>query len=456
MMKRNSFSILSLGILCASLHINASEPATVRITNNSGENLFFQPESLLGYNRIYATDTVMNVSELPAYYRLATSDGSFHPVFLTAGSETAITVGDDGSVEIKGTNERENRFMKEHSYICRVPEPIKTYSSEWIDYNEAEIAALDSIIDAEGLDPEFAAIHKLYNRFTFLNQRLGGVTFAQTFRPGGRNVELSDNFYDFLGSLRFTDDRIMFIPKWFNVINVALEVMEKQGLLEVDNDNYMSIYARAIDNETVRSNYLIELLRLTLKRNYLNDIERQLPAIRQYITDPTAAAQLPDIEAQLAKQMEATANTAAGTPMPEFTCKTVDGKEYSLSDFKDDYVIVDFWFTGCVPCRAEMPYFDKVAADFDGRGVKFVSLSLDTGDELYATWEQMMREKPHAPGVLSVNLPGGFTSPLLGQLNIHGVPRIMLLDREGKIVESYAKRPSDPKLRQQLENLISR
>ena len=455
MKPRYTLPVLSLGMLCAAGQLHASEPANVRITNTSGDKLFFQPESLLGYNRIYATDTVMSVSELPAYYRLATADGSYYPVFLTPGSETVISVGADG-VDIKGTNERENKFMNTHSYICRTPESIKPYSSEWIDYNEAEIATLDSIIDAEGLNPEFAAIHKLYNRFTFLNQRLNGVTFAQTFRPGGKKVELSNNFYDFLSSLRFTDERILTIPKWFTVINGALETMEKHGVIDVDNDNYMSIYARAIDNEKVRSHYLIELLNLTLKRNYLNDIERQLPTIRQYITDSAALAQLPAIEAKLAEQKEATANTAAGTPMPEFTCKTVDGKEYNLSDFRGDYVIVDFWFTGCVPCRAEMPYFDKVATDFDGRGVKFVSLSLDTGDELYATWEKMMQEKAHTPGVISVNLPDGFNSPLLGKLNIHGVPRIMLLDREGKIVESYAKRPSDPKLRQQLENLISR
>ena len=68
----------------------------------------------------------------------------------------------------------------------------------------------------------------------------------------------------------------------------------------------------------------------------------------------------------------------------------------------------------------------------------------------------MMRENPHNPNVLSVNLPDGFNSPLLGQLNIHGVPRIMLIDREGRIIDSYAKRPSDPKLSRQLKNLLEK
>ena len=37
---------------------------------------------------------------------------------------------------------------------------------------------------------------------------------------------------------------------------------------------------------------------------------------------------------------------------------------------------------------------------------------------------------------------------------IHGVPRIVIVDEEGKIVDANDKRPSDPKLRMQLEQLV--
>ncbi len=446
-------AILSL-MMMAALSGGAASPASVKILNSSGGKIYFQPEAALDYTEITSNDTVITIDATPVYYRFMAKDGAFVPVFITQGATIEISAAPEG-VTVKGSGEKENSFIREHAYIARTPKTIKSYSKEWIDYNDRAIASLDSLIDASGFNPEFAAIHKLYNRFTFLNQRLNGVNMSKVFRPGGRKVELSENFYDFLDTLKFTDDRILTVPKWFTVVNAALEAKESRGLIPVDNDNYMSIYAGGIDNEKVRSAYLIELLKLTLKRNYLNDFESQLPAVKALITDPSALAELPALEKQYQRQVEEAANVVKGTPMPEFKCYTVDGKEYNLSDFKGDYVIVDFWFTGCAPCRAEMPYFDQVASDFDGRGVKFISLSVDTGDELYAEWAKMMREKPHTPGVVSVNLPDGFKSPLLKELNIHGVPRIMLLDREGKIVESYAKRPSDPKLRQQLEKLIS-
>ena len=62
------------------------------------------------------------------------------------------------------------------------------------------------------------------------------------------------------------------------------------------------------------------------------------------------------------------------------TAYTQDGKAYTLSDMKGKVVVIDFWFTGCIPCRAEMPYFDRLAETFKDRPVQFLSVSLDTGD----------------------------------------------------------------------------
>lgn len=430
----------------------AAEPATVKITNATKERISFQPEDFLRYNHIVGADTTLTIGNTPAYYRFVTENGTFYPVFISPGSSTHIEVGKEG-VRITGTNGNFNRFIRENVYICRTPETIKTYSDEWVDYNEKEILRLDSLIDNAGFGPDLAATHKLYNRFTFINQRLGGLSLAKAFQPGGKKVEAGEKIYSFLDTLKFTDDRILTIPRWFTVMNNALEMMETKGQLPVDNDNYMSIYAKAIQNEKVRSHFLTNLLDLTLHRNYLNDFERQLPAVREMITDSGAQAKLPALLEQYAEKKKTAGKVCTGTEMPDMMFRDINGKEYRLSDFKGNYILLDFWFTGCAPCRAEMPYFDKVAKEFDGHGIKFISLSVDTGDQLYAAWQRTVKKKGEIPEVLSVNLPDGFKSPVMRQLNITGVPRIMLIDPDGKIVESYAKRPSDPKLREQILSL---
>lgn len=53
-----------------------------------------------------------------------------------------------------------------------------------------------------------------------------------------------------------------------------------------------------------------------------------------------------------------------------------------------------------------------------------------------------------------LNVPGGFKSDLAKAYLIRAVPRIIIIDKEGRIVDAYAKRPSDPKLKMQLLELI--
>jgi thiol-disulfide isomerase/thioredoxin len=56
------------------------------------------------------------------------------------------------------------------------------------------------------------------------------------------------------------------------------------------------------------------------------------------------------------------------------------GRTRSLAEFSGEVVVVNFWATWCGPCRAEMPAFDRVAARWAGRGVRFVGLSSESPD----------------------------------------------------------------------------
>lgn len=140
--------------------------------------------------------------------------------------------------------------------------------------------------------------------------------------------------------------------------------------------------------------------------------------------------------------------------MPDFTAHTLDGRTVCMSDLKGQILILDFWFTGCVPCKAERPHFDRLARELKGRDVRFVSISLDTGVQLLSAWRKIAGTSDAESEVMDLNLDGGFKSDFVKRLNIRSVPRIMLVDRDGKIIDAYAKKPSDPKLRQQIEQLL--
>lgn len=53
--------------------------------------------------------------------------------------------------------------------------------------------------------------------------------------------------------------------------------------------------------------------------------------------------------------------TAVGEPAPPFVLETFDGSEIALADHPET-VVLNFWASWCVPCRTEMPEFDRFAA----------------------------------------------------------------------------------------------
>ncbi|MEJ7560179.1 MAG: TlpA disulfide reductase family protein [Pedobacter sp.] len=63
---------------------------------------------------------------------------------------------------------------------------------------------------------------------------------------------------------------------------------------------------------------------------------------------------------------------------PSFVVKGVDGKEYKLGDYKDKWLVIDFWGTWCSPCREEMPIVNKFGVDVaEGKhpNVSFLSVA---------------------------------------------------------------------------------
>ena len=170
-----------------------------------------------------------------------------------------------------------------------------------------------------------------------------------------RTVRLPDDYYDFLKDLKFDDPQITRVPKWFQVMVGAFERMEKEGMLEVSLEHFMEVYGKRIEDEKVRSLFLVNLLDLMLQKGYSDQFPAYVMSVRRLITDSVAIAQLPRIEARYREALEANQMIVRGMSAPEFKAVDVNGKEYSSADFKGKVQVLDFWFTGCVPCRAEMP-----------------------------------------------------------------------------------------------------
>ena len=136
------------------------------------------------------------------------------------------------------------------------------------------------------------------------------------------------------------------------------------------------------------------------------------------------------------------AKTSKGSPSPKFVdYENYAGGKTSLDDLKGKYVYIDVWATWCGPCKREIPYLQTLEKKYHGKNVEFVSISVDKPGQ-HSAWKNMIKDK----NMSGIQLFGGNDKKFSQDYQITGIPRFILIDPQGNIVNANAPRPSDPTL----------
>lgn len=113
----------------------------------------------------------------------------------------------------------------------------------------------------------------------------------------------------------------------------------------------------------------------------------------------------------------------------EFTLPDLDGTMHSLSDWRGQWVAVNYWATWCAPCRKEIPDFSQM---HDARE-DITVLGLAYEDTEVEVFKEFLAEYPASYPILLVDV---YEPP-----EVLGAPRALpttfLVDPEGRLVETW-------------------
>lgn len=114
-----------------------------------------------------------------------------------------------------------------------------------------------------------------------------------------------------------------------------------------------------------------------------------------------------------------------GAVAPDFSLQSVDGVEASLSDYRGEVVLLNFWATWCAPCRLEMPAFQQRYRELAPEGLQVLAVNFDESEEEVRAFQQELDLS--FPLLLD---PGGMVQRIYRVL---GYPTTYLVDRDGVI-----------------------
>jgi thiol-disulfide isomerase/thioredoxin len=123
------------------------------------------------------------------------------------------------------------------------------------------------------------------------------------------------------------------------------------------------------------------------------------------------------------KSGRAADEAGAKTGFADFRVRALNGASYDLASLRGKVVVLNFWFIGCGPCRAEIPELNRLVKENAGRDVVFLAMALDDAESLRAFLKATAFDYEIIPD----------TGSLANRLEIKAYPVHFVLNPRGEI-----------------------
>jgi thiol-disulfide isomerase/thioredoxin len=137
------------------------------------------------------------------------------------------------------------------------------------------------------------------------------------------------------------------------------------------------------------------------------------------------------IDAAAVGELAALNGTGTGRGYSTMSFLDASGAKKTIADFAGKKLLVNFWASWCVPCRAEMPALDRLAAKYDSDAFTVLPVNLDIGDGAVDKARKFLAEGKFQNLPLYADPSFDAFETLKQKAVAAGLPATLLLDAEG-------------------------
>lgn len=303
---------------------------------------------------------------------------------------------------------------------------------------------LSEMLDSMHFDSAFTAIEKKRIHY-LIYAYLPRYPSYQKYQLQKQEYEASAAFYTYISQQIPEEEELIDMPEYQTALQNLVQAFGLKGLREQNEWRFLKKQMEYIDkqvkNQIIKDFLMDKITTRYVEKNGTDHLEEIVHFYHDNVKASGKKLKFDDLCQKWLKLVK-------GQPSPTFNCLDIEGKEVNLTDLAGKYVYIDIWATWCRPCRAEQPYLEQLIQRYEGKDIAFVSISTDRDKK---AWEKLVKTEQ----LQGIQLYGGRGNSFIESFVVRSIPRFILLDREGKIIEADMSRPTDPRTTELLDSLIS-